>query len=268
MRATVHDVARHANVSISTVSRVLNDSAPVREDKRERVLEAIRALNFVPHPAARSLLGHQTGTIGAVLPYITGEFFADLLSGLDAATQAHERMLMVSASHRHESSFVSALASMDARVDGLIVMAPELSADRVLELAPSNVPIVFLNTRSDEAKVHATNFDNRGGMHALSLQLVEAGHRCFAFLCGPEGSHDAQERLSGFRSALPDGAHAVELAGDFFRGLRLRRGGAHSGNDPPSYRGSSGQRFERIRGPAGLSRTWGCGARRSCPGWI
>lgn len=215
MDPTVHDVARRANVSISTVSRVLNNSAPVSEDKRRRVLQAVKDLQFTPNPAARSLLGQATSTIGAILPHITGEFFADLLSGLDEGIKQHNYLLMVSASRRLEHDFIAALRGMYKRVDGLIIMAPELSAERVLTLTGSSVPVVFLNTHSTTSGMLSVNFDNRDGMVKIARHIADRGHKRAAYIGGPSDAFDAQERQQGFLETVPDGLKVMYYSGDF-----------------------------------------------------
>lgn len=215
MVSTVRDVARRANVSNSTVSRVLNKSAPVSAEKQKRVLEAVKALQYTPNPAAQSLVGRATGTIGAILPHISGGFFADLLSGLDSAIQDHDYLLMVSASRRLERDFITALESMYKRVDGLIIMAPELTAERVLSLIDPTVPVVFLNTETTTPGIHSVNFDNRGGMVKIAQHIAELGHQRAAFISGPSDAFDAQERQQGFLERVPDGLKVTHYTGDF-----------------------------------------------------
>ena len=215
MHITVRDVARHANVSISTVSRVLNESAHVNADKKARVLEAVKVLAYVPNPAARNLVRRKTGTIGALLPHITGEFFAELLAGLDVAAQRHNKPLVVSASHRHASEFSDALLRMQRSVDGLLIMAPELEAEEVVAMTRPGMPIVFLNTRNESPEIHSFDFDNYGGMHKMAQYIINAGHTHIAFVKGPGQAYDAQARLSGFQHALTDQTCATVLDGDF-----------------------------------------------------
>ena len=161
------------------------------------------------------MLGRATGTIGAVLPHITGEFFADLLSGLDAAIQRHGYLLMVSASRRLEDDYIAALEGMYRRVDGLIVMAPELTADRVLSLMGPTVPIVFLNTETTTPGIHSVHFDNRGGMEKIAQHIADLGHTLVAYIGGPKDAFDAQERQRGFLEAAPDGLKVVYFAGNY-----------------------------------------------------
>ena len=215
MNSTIHDVARIANVSISTVSRVLNDSAPVSDPKRTRVLDAISTLNFTPNPIAQCLIGRPTGTIGAILPYISGEFFADLLSGLDAAVKQHHYTLMVTASRRVESDFMIALKAMHKRVDGLIVMSPELTSDHVLSLISTEIPVVFLNTETSANDTPSVNFDNFGGMKMIGEHLTELGHSHIAYISGPKEAYDSLQRWHGFKESLPDHVKVNYYQGDF-----------------------------------------------------
>ena len=215
MNPTVRDVAHRANVSISTVSRVLNDSGPASAERRKRVLEAVKFLNFTPHPAARSLIGRKTGTIGVILPHISGEFFSDLLSGLDAAIKKHDFLLMVSASRRLERDFILALDGLYKRIDGLIVMSPEFAADHVLSLTDPSIPVVFLNTKITTSGIHAVNFDNRGGMRKIAQHIASSGHRLVAYIGGPCDAFDAQEREQGFLESVPDELKIRTYTGNF-----------------------------------------------------
>ena len=215
MIPTVHDVARHAKVSISTVSRVINDSAPVSPERKQRVIAAIKALKFSPNPAARRLLGLASRTIGVILPSITGEFFADLLSGLDTTAKEHDYLLMVSSSRRLETDFLAVFESMNRRVDGMVIMVPELSAEQVLSVVNPVFPFVFLNTKSRDQEINTVNFDNHGGMANVARHISELGHTRIAFIRGPDDAFDAQQRLQGFLKAAPSELEILEYPGDF-----------------------------------------------------
>jgi len=219
MGVTIRDVARRAGVSISTVSRVLNDTCSVREDKRDAVLRASRALGYTPNPVARSLLGKKTGGLGVLLPYVSGEFFAELLDGLDAAAQDRERFLVVSTSHRHSHEFSAAIQAMDKRVDGLLIMAPELDAHDVEPIIQESGPVCFINTYVEGVNADVFNFDNYGGAYALTQHLIEEGHRRIALIKGAPGAGDARERARGYRAAMADAGvadtSALEFEGDY-----------------------------------------------------
>jgi LacI family transcriptional regulator len=201
MAVTIHDVARRAGVSISTVSRVLNNSCAVHEAKRKQVLEAADVLGYSPNPAARSLLGKRVGGIGVLLPFVGAEFFSDFLTGLDETAQANDFFLMISTSHRNADEFRSAIEAMNKRVDGMIVMAPELNgvATRVPDYES---PFVFVNTYVDDESLNVINFDNFGGSYDVTKHLLHLGHRQIAIIKGPEGARDAGERVRGYRAAM------------------------------------------------------------------
>lgn len=219
MGVTIRDVAKQAQVSISTVSRVLNDTCPVSEDKRQRVLAAAEQLGYMPNPVARSLLKKKTGALGVVVPFVFGEFFAELLNGIDAAAQEHEFYLTISTSHRHENELQAALRSMYKRVDGLLLMVPEMPGDRLKAFLPEDVPVVFINTRLTGDAFDVINFDNFGGFRALTKHVLDLGHRRIAVITGPEAAFDASERLRGYRTALEEAQapfdSALLVTGDY-----------------------------------------------------
>ena len=210
MSANIHDVARRAGVSISTVSRVLNDTAKVNEEKRARVVEAAAELNYTPNLAARRLLSRSTGGIGVLLPFITGEFFSRLIDGVDEMAHEHGLFLMVSATHRSPDEFERLLREAGSRTDGLIVMATDIEPEALADLLPKEAPVVLLNTQPASDGIFADHaldevrFDNYGGAYAVGEHFVEQGFQRFAVVRGPEKAYDADERVRGFFDALRD----------------------------------------------------------------
>jgi len=204
MAVTIRDVAEKAGVSISTVSRVLNDTCPVHSDKWTRVEQAVAELGYTPNPAARSLLSQETGGIGIILPFVSGEFFSEFLVGVDEAAQDEDYFLLISTSHHSSADLKKAMKGMYKRVDGLLVMAPLMSDSQVHSLAPEGVPFVFANTRSDKGRQDGITFDNYGGMYAMTMHLISKGHRRIGFITGPVAAYDAMERLRGHVQAVED----------------------------------------------------------------
>jgi LacI family transcriptional regulator len=221
MSTTIHDVARRAGVSISTVSRVLNDTCPVREDKRSLVLDAARALGYSPNPAALSLLNKKTGGLGVLLPFVSGEFFSEILSGLDEAAQENGLFLVISTSHRHPAEFQKAIQVLDKRVDGMIVMAPELDTLGMEQVAQTETPLTFINTYVGGLSADVFNFDNYGGAFEMTQHLLGMGHHRIALILGPQDAGDAKERARGYREAMAEAGHAavdrLEVPGGYTR---------------------------------------------------
>ncbi|MBZ5589395.1 MAG: LacI family transcriptional regulator [Acidobacteriia bacterium] len=216
---TIKHVAQEAGVSVATVSRVLNEKGPVRETTRNRIREVAERLRYAPHGAARSLITNKTSTIGVLLPDIYGEFFSELIRGIDRASRQREYHLLVSSSHGDRRELEAVLRATRGRVDGLIVMSPDLDTQTLQANLPETLPVVLLNCRSDGAWFDSITIDNHGGAHAMVRHLVELGHRRIALVKGPAGNFDASERQRGYRDALrelPGGwSEELEFDGDF-----------------------------------------------------
>src|SRR5436305_10909474 len=125
--ATIHDVAARAGVSVATVSRVLNGKQLVREETATHVLSVARALRFVPNAGARALSIRRSQTIGIVLPDVHGEFFSEVIRGIDVAARKEGYHILVSGSHSDPGEMLEVLEAMRGRVDGLVVMAPDVA---------------------------------------------------------------------------------------------------------------------------------------------
>src|SRR5450631_2219725 len=123
MTATIRDVARMAGVSVASVSRALNHHENVLPDTRARIEKAAAALNYVPSSAARALITRRTQTIGALLPDLHGEFFSELIRGIDGAARERGLHILLSGLHGDTAEAVAALKSMSGRVDGMLIMS-------------------------------------------------------------------------------------------------------------------------------------------------
>ncbi len=215
MPATIKDVARAAGVSVATVSRAMNGSDNVHPETRDRILQAAQQLRFVPSGAARSLITRRTDTIGALLPDLHGEYFSELIRGIDQAARARGLHLLVSSSHGDADEAAAALRAMNGRVDGLLVMSPHVDADFLSRNLPGGVPAVLLNSGAEAAGHARFVIDNHGGARALTRHLVAAGRKRVAFISGPQGHDEAAERLRGYRDGLKAGMKPIVFDGDF-----------------------------------------------------
>ncbi len=215
---TIRDVAREAQVSVATVSRALNGHSNVAEPVRQTVLEVARRLRYSPHAAARSLSSRSTQTIGVVLPDLHGEFFSELIRGIDAVARSRGRHLLLSSYHGEPDEQAAALRTMRGRVDGLLVMSPYADVPGFLaDNLPDTLPAVLINTRQADPLWSSLGIDNHAGALAMTRHLLDLGHRRIAFIGGPDTNHDARERLRGFRDAIAGqaGAEGVAYPGRF-----------------------------------------------------
>lgn len=216
--ATIRDVARSAAVSVASASRALNGHPSVSGAVRERVREAATRLRYVPHAAARSLSLAKAHAIGVVLPDLHGEFFSELLRGMDRGASAAGYQLLLSNMHADPEQAARALASMRGRVDGLLVMAPHLDAARVDEHVPARLPAVFLHTADPSGAHPGIAVANAAGSRLMVRHLADQGCRRIVHIAGAAGNIDATERAAGYRTAMAElglDAFTDEIAGDF-----------------------------------------------------
>lgn len=219
--STIKDVAREAGVSVATVSRVFNGSARVAEGTRDVVREVAARLRYTPHGAARSLITSRTSTLGVLLPDLYGEFFSEVIRGVDTTARRGGYHLLVSSSHDNPTEMEAVLGAMRGRVDGLLVMSPDAEAVRALAMLPESFPVVLLNSAANGTH-DALTIQNLEGASAMVRHLIGLGHRRIAIIKGAERNHDALERLRGYREALSGAGisidEAIEIPGDFSEG--------------------------------------------------
>ena len=212
--ATIRDVAAEAGVSVATVSRVFNDVGPIREETALRVRETAQRLRYVPHAAARSLSVRATHAIGVVLPELHGEFFSEVIRGIDLAARPSGYHMILSGSHSSRDDMRAVLQTVRGRVDGLIVMSPDLKATALVSDLPHSIPVVMLNSRVSGRP--SITIDNAGGAREVVLHLMAKGHRRIVFLGGPPDNVDAEQRRRGYLAGMARGGLApAEIEGNF-----------------------------------------------------
>ncbi|MCA1936408.1 MAG: LacI family transcriptional regulator [Asticcacaulis sp.] len=216
---TLNDVAKAAGVSIASASRAINGLDNVTEEVRERVLAAAGKLKYVPHGAARALAMSRTNTIGVILPDIYGEFFSEIIRGIDVGARASGLHILVSGSHGDVKEAVKAARAMAGRVDGLLVMAPYADADDLSGKLPFNLPLVMMGGVGGQADLPSLVVDNYSGALEAVRHLHEQGCRRIAHIAGPESNLEAQDRLRGYLDGLKEaGLSPQVLPGDFTDG--------------------------------------------------
>jgi DNA-binding LacI/PurR family transcriptional regulator len=202
-RPTMKDVAAHAGVSLSTVSYVVNDSGPVASDRRARVLDAIRILDYTPNESARSLKRHSASTIGLIVPELANQYFAMVAEGVERA--ASERNVLVvlcvpEATGKSDDFYAQLLRSQ--RLDGVVYLsATGTIPSLILELTRSGA-VVLVDERMPGFELPAVVSDNRRGAREIAQHVIEAGHRRISVIGGPAPLWSADQRLAGYREAL------------------------------------------------------------------
>lgn len=202
-RVTISDVANLAGVSIATVSRVVNGTAPVADETVQRVQAAIETLGYAPNAAARKLAGYHTRTLGVLLPEVAAEFFMPLVRGIaQEVRNAGYDLLIHVASSGYESSISTPLGAHNT--DGLLVFTGRLDDAEISRLYQMGMPMVLLyRTPPADLPIPYVMFENKRGARELIDHLITVhGRKRIAYLRGPEGNEDSEWRERGYREAL------------------------------------------------------------------
>ncbi|MBQ0930338.1 LacI family DNA-binding transcriptional regulator [Ideonella alba] len=219
---TLEQVAAHAGVSPSTVSRILNGTAVVSPAKKAAVEAAIQELGFRPNPVARGLAGGRTMSIGVVTQIISSPFYGEALLGIEEQLEQAGYVPLIVSGHWRDVDERKALQTLLARrVDGLIVFAGRLSAADLLQEA-AGLPLVVMGRQVQGPQAFSFSFDNRKGARLATEHLLAQGHRRIAFVMGDPVHDDAADRYQGYLDALAAAGLAADPAlltqGDYTEG--------------------------------------------------
>ena len=214
---TVYDIAKEANVSVATVSRVLNNTAPVKKSTRDRINELISKHQFQPNALARSLTKKETGMIGMILPDITNPFFPEVLSGFDkeARMKGYTYFLCDTVSsnedsvdqYLRESQYLSVL--MEKQVDGIVMLGgridlakPGCGLIREVMDAGKRVPMLLINGDLQGSSLNRVMADEILGADLATQHLIDLGHKDIALVGGYLGMSNTIQRLQGYTRTM------------------------------------------------------------------
>ncbi len=210
---TIEDIARHAGVSASTVSRVLNGSKRVAEDKRALVMAAIEQHQFRPNMMARGLVHGRTMMIGVLAQDIDSPFFAKMVGGIEQrlAPTPYRPMLTTTKwdTENDEDIARSLRIFLERQVDGLIVLGGRIPEDKLREIA-AQIPLIVVARRISGLEAQCLYIDNEAGAYRATRYLIGLGHRRVAHVTGTAGHPDAIDRLAGYRRALEEAGIAFD----------------------------------------------------------
>ena len=201
---TIYDVAREANVSMATVSRVVNGNPNVKPATRKKVLEVIERLDYRPNAVARGLASKKTTTVGVIIPDVTNMFFSSLARGIDDVATMYKYNIILANSDENNQKEVSVLNTLLAKqVDGLIFMGHELTDAIRAEFSRSKTPVVLAGSIDPDEQVGSVNIDYVAAVEEATRQLIESGNKRVALATGSL-THpiNGQFRLKGYKQAL------------------------------------------------------------------
>lgn len=204
MAAFIKEIAKKANVSIATVSRALNEHPGVKPETKELILKIARELDYQPSGLVKTLVRRNKDVIGFVVPEIWGEFYTDVINGIDEVASQEGFHLIVASSHSKRNIVESILNFMqESLVDGVILMIPSMNEQVKEIITNSTTPIVLITGKNEWGKINTVSIDNFQGTYSMTKYLIEQlGYEKIGVIRGPDDNYDSSERLEGFMSAM------------------------------------------------------------------
>ncbi len=200
----IREVSKYANVSVATVSRVINGSKWVSEDTRQKVIQAMKELGYQPNSFAKALATNRSDTLGMVISDLSGPFFGDMMRSAEDEVRKYGKHLIITSGHDTIESETDAIGFlMQRRVDALLLHIDVIPDESVIRLCDENdLPIILINRLVPELEDVCISLDNDMGGYLATQHLIELDHREIACITGPLYKADARARLSGYRRAI------------------------------------------------------------------
>lgn len=200
---TIKEVSERAGVSQATVSRVMNGTAKVVEETRQKVLSAMKELGYRPNAHAQSLASNRSNSVGLLISEFDGPFYGALMAGAEEVLRDAKKRILISAGHgdkKFEEEAVEFLLS--CRCDALILHAETLADEYLIEQANQGTHVILINRNIEQMEQQCLYIDNEQGAYLATDYLIQKGHNNIAYIAGPQWKHDARERFWGYQQAL------------------------------------------------------------------
>jgi LacI family transcriptional regulator len=206
MLLTIKEVAKKANVSTATVSRVLNNNYPVSEKLRLKVLEAVRELNYQPNDIARSLKTKKTHMIGIVVSDITNPYFMQIAKGVESIVISKGYNLVFCSTNENSSREIELLRLLnEKRVDAIILATCQKDGSYIKQLIGQGLPVILVDRKiSGCENVDTIIGDDFSASYNIVNYLISRGHKKISILNGLLNISTGEERFKGFKKALED----------------------------------------------------------------
>lgn len=206
MAITIKDVAKKANVSISTVSRVINKSKPVSDEVRERVEEVIKELNYEPNPIARSLVMKKTNLIGVIVPDISSFFIGEVLNAIEQIAKIYKYDIILCNSYAEKDQEMKYLnLLMNKQVEGLVFISYKIEDDHKEFIKNAKFPVVLINRFIKELDSISVSIDHEKASYDMTDYLIKKGSKRISLLrSGHSDDMFINAQLTGYKKALEE----------------------------------------------------------------
>lgn len=205
MSVTIYDVAREANVSMATVSRVVNGNPNVKPSTRKKVLDTIERLGYRPNAVARGLASKKTTTVGAIIPDISSSFFAELTRGIEDIATMYKYNIILSNSDQNKEKEIHLINTMlEKQVDGIVFMGGEVTEEHIEEFKTARVPVVLAATHDANNELPSVNIDYETAAYEATNHLIATTQAQPAFVTGDDLVQSNGLKYEGYIRALED----------------------------------------------------------------
>lgn len=208
---TIYDVAREANVSMATVSRVVNGNPNVKPSTRKKVLDAIEKLGYRPNAVARGLASKKTTTVGVIIPDISSIFFAELARGIEDIATMYKYNIILSNSDQNQNKEIHLINTMlGKQVDGIVFMGGTITDEHIKEFKSAPVPVVLAATVDETNEIPSVNINYEQAAYEAAKELIEHGNKRIAIVSGPLDTVINEEKINGYKKALQESGIPVD----------------------------------------------------------
>lgn len=223
MNITIYDVAREANVSMATVSRVVNGNPNVKPATRKKVLQTIEELGYRPNAVARGLASKKTTTVGVIIPDISSIFFSELARGIDDIANMYKYNIILSNSDQNIDKEIKIINTMlEKQVDGIVFMGGKITEEHVNEFKKSPVPVALAATIDPTQTTPSVNINYEQAAYEATKLLIENGNSQPAFVSGVEETPVNELKYKGYERALQEANQKINpdfiVKGDYTYG--------------------------------------------------
>lgn len=203
---TIKDVAKKAGVSISTVSRVINDSKPVTDEVKQKVLDVIKETGYVPNPLARSLVTKKSQLIGVIVPEVSDSFVSELVNGIEEVAKMYNYDILLANTYSDKDQELKSINLLRAKqVEGIVMMSWKVDEDHLEYIQNCRIPAVYVSKTARNYDVYSVSISNTNATYDMTEYLINKGHKKIAFMMTSEDNTVLEEeRYLGFEKAMKD----------------------------------------------------------------
>ena len=213
MTATIKDVAKKAGVSISTVSRVINDSKPVSSEVKQRVLDVVKELNYKPNEIARTLVTKRSYLIGVIVTDLADSYVAEMVRGIEEIGKMYNYDILLCSTFGEKEEEVKYVRLLNTKqVEGIILISDILNEELHEQTQPSRAPIVYLNRFYYRQEYHTVRIDNFKASYQMTNYLISLGHKRVAYISNKgDKSFLETDKIKGYKKAISEHSALEEI---------------------------------------------------------